>query len=117
MLRVDLVNPVFEPHLLFRWSDWLVVQAGPVQAQKLGLNGKREFTFLEVDESQPVLSTERGEIFFSNQDDCVLRRPTSAYNSWILSSYSERILASCLFSGSNDRGQFSKRYPAIGGVD
>jgi hypothetical protein len=41
MLRVKLINPVFEANFLRGGRNRLVVQAGAIQAQQIGLNDDR----------------------------------------------------------------------------
>ena len=65
MRGVDFVNAVLEGNLLGRGRHWLIVQARAIQAEQLGLPGKRQSTVLTFDHRLPLIGRQRrGQIFF-----------------------------------------------------
>ena len=65
MLRVKLINPVLEANFLRRGRDRLVVQAGAIQAEQIGLYADRVFETIPFQQVDTLLAGQvRGQIFF-----------------------------------------------------
>jgi len=65
MLRVQLINPVFEANFLRGGRNRLVVQAGAIQAQQIGLNADRVLGTVPLQELDTLFARQvRGQIFF-----------------------------------------------------
>ena len=64
-LRIDLINPPFNPEFFWRWRYRPIVQAAAIQTEQLGLPGQRHFVAVPIHQSHTLISREvRGQIFF-----------------------------------------------------
>src|SRR5205085_9196989 len=62
--RREFVAPLLERQFLRRWRERRGVQAGPIQAEQVGLCGQRQLPLLQ--QLEPFSSRQRGvQLFFS----------------------------------------------------
>jgi hypothetical protein len=105
ILGIDLVDAMFDRDLLRRGWDWLVVQAGAVQAEQVGLGFEKQIARLALHQRQSLgLRQIRHQLFLS-QANCVASRPISAYNSSSLRSWAASTARTALLSSLNRLGR------------
>ena len=55
ILRVDLVNAMFDGDLFYRWLPWLIVETGTTHTQQICLVRQWQLMAVSFDQSYPLL--------------------------------------------------------------
>jgi hypothetical protein len=75
--RVQLVDPMLDGHLLWRWRHGLIVQAASAAAEHVGLGAERQSVWGVIEQPAPLGMTQDGNLLF-RQLTWVVSRPISA---------------------------------------
>lgn len=75
--RVQLVDPMLDGHLLWRWRHGLIVQAASAAAEHVGRGAERQSVWGVIEQPAPLGMTQDGNLLF-RQLTWVVSRPISA---------------------------------------